>query len=241
MLLEMPRTKRVDYAGARYHVFDRGVRRADLFLDDRDRRLFLRLVAETCLERSWRCLAYCLMGNHYHLAIRTDVPGLSEGMHAIHGEYAGFFNREYDLSGHVFQARFKAKLIEHDSYLLEVLRYVVLNPVAARLCTRVEEWPWSSYAAMIGMRSHRDWFDRRAVLSLFSADDALALSRYVRFVAAGTPALRLEDERTIGRRTRNAAMRKAYATGDHTISSLADLFRVSKATIKRALRGPGPS
>jgi hypothetical protein len=185
------------------------------------------------------------MGNHYHFVLRTDAPGLSGGMHAIQGRYADYFNREYGFVGHVFEGRFKAKPIEHDAYLLNLLRYTVLNPVAALLCTRVEDWPWSSYAAMIGRRSHREWFDRTAALDMFGANEAAAISSYMQFIAAGEPHCELEDEQTFLRRRRDADIRTAYHTGTLTIRSLADAMGVSERTIKRALKkgheGPGPS
>src|SRR5262245_33806141 len=159
----MPRRIRIAYAGAHYHVTDRGNRRTDVFLCDRDRRLFLKRLNDVCIEQSWGCLAYCLMDNHYHLVLRTDEPGLSAGMQQINSRYAGHFNLAYETTGHVFQGRYHENLIEADAYLLEVIRYIALNPVRAGLCESARDWEWSSYAAVVGDRSHGRWFDRSAV------------------------------------------------------------------------------
>jgi REP element-mobilizing transposase RayT len=236
----MPRAKRVEFDHAHYHAYDRGVRKSDLFRSDDDRRLFIKLFAETCLERSWKCLAYCLMSNHYHLLIRTDVAGLSAGMQAIKARYAEYLNREYEFSGHAFEGRFKAKPILDEAYLLEVLRYAVRNPVVAGMCERVEDWPWSSHAAMVGTRSHREWFDRSGSLALFSRDETRAVSAYVNFVANGKPQHELLSEREFTRNRRDAAIRAAYASGRVTMKDLMGTFPVSMATIRRALEGSDP-
>ena len=184
-----------------------------------------------------RCLAYCLMGNHYHFVLRTDEPRLSEAMQWLEARYAEYFNVSNELVGHLFQGRFHSLLIDTDRYLYEVLRYVVLNPVCAHICPDVSNWAWSSYAATVGDRSHAEWFDRTALLRLFSTDDAIAVGAYVRSVRAAkikAPALctparlkRLDVDETI---------RAAYATGRYSLRDLAKQHGVSSTSILRALR-----
>src|SRR5213083_1354984 len=136
----MTRPLRIPLADGVYHVFARGNAKQEIFLDDRDRHLFLDLVAQSLRRFSWRCLAYCLMPNHYHLVIRTSAPNLSPGMRQINGVYAQRFNRRHDRVGHVFQGRFGATLIQEDEHLLEAIRYVVLNPLRAGLARSADEW-----------------------------------------------------------------------------------------------------
>jgi putative transposase len=174
----MGRHERIVYQGAHYHVTARGNRRGDVFLNDADRRLFLGLLGETCRHHRWRCFSYCLMANHYHLVICTDEPTLSRGMHRLNGFYARAFNNIHETTGHVFGARYFPKVIEDDEYLARAIRYVEHNPVAAKLCSTPECWPWSSYSAVLGHRHHRPWFDRIGVLALFHPDPQIALRHY---------------------------------------------------------------
>src|SRR5262245_18237654 len=115
----MPRSKRINYAGAYYHAFFRGNHKKAIFRCDRDRRLFHVRLAEACAESACRCLAYCLIDNHYHLVLRSEELRLSEGMQSLNARYAEHFNLAYGLTGHLFQGRFQSKVIESDSYLLE--------------------------------------------------------------------------------------------------------------------------
>src|SRR5687767_13788050 len=137
----MARPLRIEFAGALYHVTARGNARMPIFDDDADRRNFLS-VLEQVLDRSgWLLHAYCLMGNHYHLMVETMQANLSAGMRQLNGVYTQRFNRRHERVGHLFQGRFKAILVERDSYLLELCRYVVLNPVRAGMVKRVQDYP----------------------------------------------------------------------------------------------------
>jgi putative transposase len=126
----MPRPPRVVVPGAFYHVFARGNRKGDIVADDHDRATFLRIVAEVVARRSWSCIGYCLMTNHYHFLLETPSGNLSAGMHALNGSYANAFNRRQRLSGHVFERRFGAVAAESNWHLLELCRYIVLTPFA---------------------------------------------------------------------------------------------------------------
>ena len=129
----MPRPTRLQYPGALYHVTARGVQQDAIFLDDDDRRALLKYVARALEEGRARAFAYCLMGNHYHLVLQTSLPNLSTLMQRINSGFCQSVNRRHDRSGHLLEARFKAVVVDRDNYLLEVCRYVDLNPVRAGL------------------------------------------------------------------------------------------------------------
>ena len=183
----MARPLRIEFPGAVYHVTARGDGRGTIFRDDADRRKFLEILERTVSVRRWVCHAYCLMGNHYHLLIETPEGNLSRGMRSINGEYTQAFNRRHRRPGHVFQGRFKAVLVEKETHLLELCRYVVLNPVRAR-SMRVAgpgDWPWSSYRATSGMESPSAFLSVEWILSRFGGKGKEAQRRYARFVAQG--------------------------------------------------------
>jgi REP element-mobilizing transposase RayT len=129
---------------------DRGVRKTDIFVDDVDRRQFLRLLSAAIKKYTCACYAYCLMSNHYHLIIKTRRRNFSRVAQYLNGEYAKYFNWRHKLSGHLFEGRCKAPLIEDNEYLAEAIAYVARNPVAAKLVTDAALWKWSSYRATIG-------------------------------------------------------------------------------------------
>lgn len=181
----MARPLRLELAGALYHVTSRGDGREDIFLSDEDRVAWLETLAEVCKRFNWVCHAYCQMTNHYHLVIETPDANLSKGMRQLNGVYTQRFNRSHRRVGHVFQGRFKAILVEKDNYLLELARYVVLNPLRAKMVRRLENWPWSSYRASCGQAAKPDWLQVDFVLSQFGAHRARAIAKYVAFVHEG--------------------------------------------------------
>ena len=133
----------------------------------------------------WRLHAYVLMGNHYHLLLETPEANLSRGMHRINAVYSQKFNRRHDRVGHLLQGRFKAILVEKERHLLELVRYVVLNPVRAGLVRGAGDWPWSNYLATAGLRHAPPWLDTGWTVAQFGAGDG-ARSAYREFVSAGT-------------------------------------------------------
>lgn len=143
----MARPLRLELAGGLYHVTSRGDGGENIYLDDTDREAWLDVFAQVCARFNWVCHAWCQMSNHYHLVIETPEANLAEGMRQLNGVYTLRFNRRHGRVGHVFQGRYKAILIERDAYLLELARYVVLNPVRARMVVGPQDWSWSSYAA----------------------------------------------------------------------------------------------
>jgi len=181
----MARPLRLEYENAVYHITSRGNARASIFLDKDDRARFLDTLADVVDRYGWICHAYCLMTNHYHLLIETPNADLSHGMQLLNGVYTQWFNRRHDRVGHLLQGRFKAILVEKESYLLELARYVVLNPVRAKMVRSVRDWPWSSYRATAGQTEVPEFLAVDWVLSQFDSDRERAVRAYRRFVRQG--------------------------------------------------------
>ena len=181
----MARPLRIEFPGAVYHVASRGNARQSVFLDDRDREAFLEAVEAGVSRYGFILHAYCLMDNHYHLVVETPRANLSLGMQRINGAYTQGFNRRHGSCGHLFQGRFKAVLVQRESHLLEVCRYVVLNPVRAKRVKRVGDWAWSSYGATAGEVPCPAYLSVSWVLSQFHRERARGKGLYKRFVAQG--------------------------------------------------------
>jgi REP element-mobilizing transposase RayT len=188
----MARPLRLEFAHALYHVTSRGDRREDIYHDDADRQAWLTVLAQVCKRFNWTVHAYCLMSNHYHLLVETPDANLSAGMRQLNGVYTQLTNRAHDRVGHVFQGRFKAIVVDKDSYLLELARYVVLNPVRAGMVDDPGQWPWSSYGAMLapGRLPGSDWLATDKLLAYFAPEQPLldrekAQQRYVDHVREG--------------------------------------------------------
>jgi REP element-mobilizing transposase RayT len=173
----MPRTARAEFAADVYHVYARGNRKQDIFVDDRDRRRYLTVLSSVIGWTGWMCLAYCLMGNHVHLLVETKQPNLGAGMHRLHGAYAQYFNRRHDVVGHLFQNRYDAVTIESDPQLWIAAAYIARNPVAAGLCGEAADWLWSSHADVL-LRCSPEWLAGDRLLSYFATDGGRALDRY---------------------------------------------------------------
>ena len=181
----MSRPLRIEYPGALYHVTSRGNRQEDIFLDNDDRDSFLSTLARVCDRYNWVCHCYCLMSNHYHLMIETPEANLSLGMRQLNGVYTQRFNRHHGRVGHVFQGRFKSILVDKDSYLLELSRYIVLNPVKAGMARSAKDWRWSSYRGTAGLSAAPDWLKTDWLLSCFSRNKKQSIEQYRQFVSAG--------------------------------------------------------
>ena len=181
----MARPLRIEFSGALYHVTSRGNARQDIYFVDEDRDAFLSCFARTCERHGWLCHAYCLMSNHYHLLIETTDATLSKGMKYLNGTYTQQFNRRHERVGHLFQGRFKAILVEKNSYLQELARYVVLNPVRARMVRSAKDWPWSSYRGTAGMCEVPTYLSVNWLLGLFGRRRRAAQLAYREFVSAG--------------------------------------------------------
>lgn len=181
----MARPLRIELAGGLYHVTSRGDRREDIFHSDTDRDYWLTLFGAVCERYHWRCHAWCQMSNHYHLVVETPEPNLALGMRQLNGLYTQYINRQHNRVGHVFQGRYKAILVEKEAYLLELARYVVLNPVRAGMVSDAGDWPWSSYHAMVGAGPSPAWLETDWLLAQFSGRRESARRKYVDFVRAG--------------------------------------------------------
>jgi putative transposase len=196
----MARPLRIEFPGAVYHVTSRGDRREAIFVDDTDRAALLAVLGRAMDRFNAQVLAYCLMGNHYHLVLYTRKANLSLVMRQINGVYTQNFNRRHGKAGHVFQGRFKAILVDREAYLLELCRYVEINPVRAGLVAQPAQWQWSSYLAHTGQRPAPPWLDslglHRFILGRdvsTARDHQAAAVRYSEWVATA-PDVRLWDE-----------------------------------------------
>ena len=196
----MSRPLRIEFSGAVYHVTSRGNRREPIFEDDQDRLSLLTVVSQSMERFDATVLAYCLMDNHYHFVIHTRRANLSQLMRQLNGIYTQMYNRRHGKVGHLFQGRFKAILVDQDAYLLEVCRYVELNPVRARIVRDPGKWRWSSYVAHTGGASSPAWLDTAAVHgyvlgrdAVTNADTRRAATRYAALVAGGK-GVKLWDE-----------------------------------------------
>lgn len=187
----MSRPLRIEFAGAIYHVTSRGDRREDIVTDDSDRRLLLAVLGQAMERFDAQVLSYCLMSNHYHFVLHTRQANLSRLMRHVNGVYTQAFNRRHEQGGHLFQGRFKAILVDREAYLLEVCRYVELNPVRAGLVARAGDWAWSSYRAHVGVTPSPAWLDTAGLHAYLlgreprdAADRRRAASRYAALVEA---------------------------------------------------------
>jgi putative transposase len=147
--------------------------------------VWLEVLAKACDRYNWRIHAYCLMDNHYHIVLETVDGNLSKDMRHLNGVYTQYFNRQHNRVGHIFQGRFQAILVVLGSYLLELSRYVVLNPIRAGIVKNMDDWPWSSYSATIGKSLIQDWLETDWLLSHFGKQRKRARLKYIDFVREG--------------------------------------------------------
>lgn len=181
----MARPLRIEYPGALYHITARGVRRAAIYGNDVDRIEWLDILAQVCNRFNFTIPAYCEMGNHYHLLLETPDGNLCQGMRQLNSIYSQYFNRRHEQTGHVFQGRYKAILVQRETYLLALARYIVLNPVRAKCSATAGDWPWSSYRATVGMAAAPAWLNVNYLLGRFGSTRIAACAAYKRFVEAG--------------------------------------------------------
>jgi REP element-mobilizing transposase RayT len=156
-----------------------------IFEDDRDRGIFLELLDEVVESFNLKCYAYCLMTNHYHLLIETIEANLSKSMRELNGVYTQRFNRRHNRVGHIFQGRYKSILVSKESHLLQLCRYVVLNPIRAGLVKKIKDYQWSSFGAMVGLNPVPNFLDTDWGLSQFHRDRDEAQKAYQKFVESG--------------------------------------------------------
>ncbi len=181
----MTRPLRIEFEGAVYHITSRGNAGTDIFFSDGDRSHFLEVFAGTIDRFGWICHAYCLMTNHYHLLVETPQPNLSRGMQHLNGVYTQWFNHQHSRAGHLVQGRFKSIVVEKESYLLELARYIVLNPVRAKMVRSARTWRWSSYRATAGQSRRPEFLTTEWLLSQFDRNHTVAIRAYRDFVRQG--------------------------------------------------------
>jgi REP element-mobilizing transposase RayT len=179
----MARALRIQYPGAYYHVTSRGNERRDIYKSQRDREKFLFYLESSSERYGARIHGYCLMSNHYHLLLETPEGNLSQIMRHINGAYTTYYNIKRKRSGHLFQGRYHAVLLEADAHVKELSRYIHLNPVRAGVIEKPEDYPWSSYRAFIDTTDSPQWLHRDFVLGYFGGNNEAACLAYRTFVA----------------------------------------------------------
>ncbi len=185
----MARSRRIDLPGQQTHVVQHGIGDARIFRDDDDMYEFLRLLGIELVRSSWTCLAYCLMSTHYHVVVQQADQSLSAGFQHLNSRYAQGFNKRHGRRGHVFEARFRSRVVDTFEYRCEVMRYVHLNPTRA-LHIPPEDYPWSDYGSTIGVRPRDPLVDPAIALEPFGRDLAVARRNYRAFVAERDPRIR---------------------------------------------------
>jgi putative transposase len=178
----MARQLRADFEGAPHHVYSRGHDGCAIFRSHAERLLFLDLLGRMVAKCGWVVHAYALMTNHFHILIETPEANLSRGMQELLTNYAQAFNRKRRRRGALFQGRFKSILVEKESYLLELSRYIVLNPVRAGMVERPEDYRWSSYRATAGLEPAPEWMTTAWLLEQFAPEETEARVAYRKFV-----------------------------------------------------------
>lgn len=181
----MARPLRIQFPHAVYHVTARGNERKPIVRDDDDRERFVQTLARTVQQYKVICHAWVLMNNHYHLLIETPSSNLSQSIRHLNGVYTQGFNRRHRRVGHLFQGRFKAILVDKETYLLELCRYVVLNPARAGMVKHPKAWPWSSYRATVGVEPIPSWLTVDWLLGQFGSQRSRAKAAYRQFVEEG--------------------------------------------------------
>jgi len=164
----MPRPLRIEYEDAWYHVMNRGGGYRDIYTKKKHRQIFLDVLAESVQQFGIEIHAYCLMDNHYHLLVKTPRSNLGRAMRHINGVYTQRFNREEKTDGPLFRGRYKAIIIEKDSYLLQVSRYIHLNPSVLKMVMFLERYPWSSYPGYLDKRRREVWLRTNEILAMVS-------------------------------------------------------------------------
>ncbi|MBU0693504.1 MAG: transposase [Candidatus Omnitrophica bacterium] len=181
----MGRPLRIEFEGALYHITTRGNEQKDIFLDGEDREKFFEYLQLTKIRYKITIHAYCLMNNHYHLLSETARPNLTQFMRDLNGHYTIYFNRRHRRCGHLFQGRYKAILVDKDSYLWELSRYIHLNPVRAKMIDKPEKYPYSSFKYFLGMVQQPEYLSTEFILNQFGRNQLEQIRSYKQFVYDG--------------------------------------------------------
>ena len=246
----MPRKSRIDAPGALHHIIARGINRKEIFRDDKDRDSFLERLGDILAETQTPCFAWALIPNHFHLLLKTGATPIPTVMRRLLTGYAVSFNRRHRRYGHLFQNRYKSILCQEDTYLLELVRYIHLNPLRARIVSdlkSLDRYPYCGHAVILNKRKH-SWQNTEYVLNLFAKKIPLARRRYREFAKKGISHGRRPDLvgggliRSQGGWSSVKALRKigAYMKGDERILGSGDfvekVLAQSEETLKRKYR-----
>jgi REP element-mobilizing transposase RayT len=178
----MPRRPRIHLPGSLHHITAHGVDARPLYIDDHDRWHFLGILDAVTRETGWRCLGFCLMDTHYHLLVEERETPLSRSMRLLNGRYASRYNERHDRRGHLFEGRYRDSHVADEAHLLLALRYVARNPLDVVGCARPQDWPWSSYAQLIGDSQGWSFVSTAWTLSLFAPQRRRAIEIVREFV-----------------------------------------------------------
>jgi len=247
----MPRRPRIHSPGGFYHVTLRGNHRRAIFVEEGDQRLLNTIVARATSAFGTRVHAYCWMTNHIHLLLQASAEPISNPMRNIAAEFARAMQAKLSTTGHFFERRYHATLVDSDSYLLQLIRYIHRNPVEARLVRTVGEYPWTSHHAYVGARSE-SWVTVDLGLSMFASDRARATAAYRRFLdvreddetwltrmaSNGGTVLVLGNEEFVARALGKPVTRKARQTLEQLIAEGCRRFAVSAERLDSALHDP---
>ena len=179
----MSRPIRIAFPGAWYHVMNRGRRSENIYLDKLDYKAFIELLQETSDAWNIRIAAYCLMPNHYHMLVYTPEGNISRAMRHINGVYTQRFNRRYHLDGQLFRGRYKSIIVNGDSYLLQLVRYIHRNPLKAGIVDDLKAYLWSSHKAYLSVAKKWDWLHKGFILDMLTDDKKSQIRQYRSFVA----------------------------------------------------------
>jgi putative transposase len=183
----MSRPLRIQYPDAWYHVMNRGRRREDIFKGKKDYNAFIDLLKELVEDYNVKIAAYCLMSNHYHLLVQTPEANISRAMRHLNGVYTQRYNKINHCDGPLFRGRYKSILVDADSYLLELLRYIHRNPLESGTVGNINKYTWSSHKAYLSEAKKWDWLHKKYILSLFSMNKGESIKQYKQFVSKEIP------------------------------------------------------
>ena len=242
----MSRKPRIQFPGALYHVMSRGNRKDKIFMDDDDRYDFIEKFTGVISQFGWECYAYCLLDNHYHLLVKTPQANISEGMHKLLNDYCKRFNWKHGQVGHVMQGRFGSPLVEKEEHLMEIVKYIALNPVKASLVSKPEQWKWNSYPAIAGFAPAPGFLDIEYTLDLFGDNAEMARQAYIRFIDDALllwysteqnrrPTLQELFQVVWDKHQRNSIMRIAYHEHRYTMTEISTHLRLSLSAVSRAI------
>ena len=243
----MARPVRIEYPGAVYHVICRGNNRQAIFRDEQDRIRYLEKLSFYCRDKSVDLLSYCLLGNHVHLLLETPHGNLSKMMQALQTSYTVSFNKRHRRSGHVFEQRYKALLVDKDNYLLQVSRYIHLNPVSAGIVTRPQDYRWSSYGSYLKGKGIGG-LKPEMVLGYFVGERKKQLAQYREYVEVGigkrqrydepvaTKQMFIGDEEFIDkarRRSTTAAVREGHYSLKRIVGAVSEVMGIEEGDLRR--------